>query len=130
MKRILPLVLLASALAAPSARAAATTPPEGIVLEDLTNPSGAVSTTASGSWVKPAKNAFDNGTKHNNDDRSICGGTAAAWIYTFDEPTKVNAYKVFTPGSGTYSYNTRMPRTWTFEAKNAAGATWTGLDTQ
>jgi hypothetical protein len=102
----------------------------GIVLTDLTSPSGTVTTTAAGSWVKPAKNAFDNGTKHNNDDRSICGGTTVDWIYTFDTPTKVNAYKVYAPGTGPYFYDKRMPKTWTFEAKNAGDATWTVLDTQ
>ena len=102
----------------------------GIVLTDLTSPSGTVTTTAAGSWVKPAKNAFDNGTKHNNDDRSICGGTTVDWIYTFDTPTKVNAYKVYAPGTGPYFYDKRMPKTWTFEAKNAEDATWTILDTQ
>ena len=102
----------------------------GIVLTDLTSPSGTVTTTAAGSWVKPAKNAFDNGTAHNNDDRSICGGTTVDWIYTFDTKTKVNAYKVYAPGSGASGYGTRMPKTWTFEAKNAEDATWTVLDTQ
>ena len=126
-------MVAAAFLVAPSARAAATTPPEGVVLTDLTSPSGTVTTTASGSWVKPAKNAFDNGTKHNNDDRSICGGTTVDWIYTFEEPTKVNAYKVYTPQGGNsnpYYFDKRMPRTWTFEAKNASDATWTVLDTQ
>lgn len=69
-------------------------------LVDLTSPSGTVTTTTSGDWVKPAKNAFDNGTAHNNDDRSIHSGTTVDWIYTFDTPTKVNAYRVFTPGTG------------------------------
>ena len=115
---------------APSAYAAATTPPEGATLTDLTNPNGTVTTTTSGDWVKPAKNAFDNGTKHNNDDRSVHSGSSVDWIYTFDEPTKVNAYKVYAPGTGPYNYDKRMPRTWTFEAKNAADATWTTLDTQ
>ena len=99
-------------------------------LVDLTSPSGNISTTTSGSWVKPAKNAFDNGTAHNNDDRSIHSGSAVDWIYTFDTPTKVNAYRVFAPGSSPYNYDKRMPKTWTFEAKNAADASWTILDTQ
>ena len=102
----------------------------GIVLTDLTSPSGTVTTTTAGSWVKPAKNAFDNGTAHNNDDRSICGGTTVDWIYTFDTKTKVNAYKVYAPGTAAYEYNTRMPKAWTFEAKNAEDTTWTVLDTQ
>ena len=91
--------LLLSSLAALSAFGAASTPPEGVALVDLTSPSGNVTTTAKGSWVKPAKNAFDNGTKHNNDDRSICSGTTVDWIYTFDTPTVVNAYKLYAPGS-------------------------------
>ena len=99
-------------------------------LVDLTSPSGNISTTTSGSWVKPAKNAFDNGTALNNDDRSIHSGSAVDWIYTFDTPTKVNAYRVFAPGSSPYYYDKRMPKTWTFEAKNAADASWTILDTQ
>ena len=102
----------------------------GIVLTDLTTPSGTVTTTTAGDWVKPAKNAFDNGTAHNNDDRSIHSGTTVDWIYTFDTPTKVNAYKVHVPGSAAYNYDKRMPKTWTFEAKNAEDATWTILDTQ
>jgi hypothetical protein len=102
----------------------------GIVLTDLTSPSGTITTTTSGDWVKPAKNAFDNGTGHNNDDRSIHSGTTVDWIYTFEEPTKVNAYKVYVPGTGPYFYDKRMPKNWTFEAKNAADATWTILDTQ
>ena len=102
----------------------------GDLPEDLTNPSGNVTTTTSGDWVKPAKNAFDNGTKHNNDDRSIHSGTTVDWIYTFDTPTTVNAYSVYVPGTGSYNYNLRMPKTWTFEAKNAADTTWTILDTQ
>ena len=129
---LLPLMaaLLAFALAAPEARAAAVTPPEGVVLTDLTSPSGTVTTTTSGDWVKPAKNAFDNGTAHNNDDRSIHSGTTVDWIYTFDSPTKVNAYKVYCPSTTPYFYDKRMPKAWTFEAKNAEDATWTTLDTQ
>ncbi len=102
----------------------------GIVLTDLTSPSGTVTTTTSGEWAKPAKNAFDNGTAHNNDDRSIHSGTSVDWIYTFDSPTKVNAYKVYCPSTTPYNYDKRMPKTWTFEAKNAEDATWTTLDTQ
>ena len=102
----------------------------GIVLTDLTSPSGTVTTTTSGDWVKPAKNAFDNGTAHNNDDRSIHSGTTVDWIYTFDTPTKVDSYKVYAPGSGVSSSDKRMPKTWTFEAKNAVDANWTVLDTQ
>ena len=45
-----------------------------IVLMDLTSPSGTVTSTASDDWTKPATNAFDNGTAHNNDDRSIHSG--------------------------------------------------------
>ncbi len=102
----------------------------GIVLTDLTSPSGTVTTTTTGDWVKPAKNAFDNGTAHNNDDRSIHSGTTVDWIYTFDTKTKVNAYKVYCPSTTPYNYDKRMPKTWTFEAKNAEDATWTVLDTQ
>ena len=129
---LFPLVaaLLAFALAAPEARAAATTLPEGVELTDLTSPSGTVTTTTAGDWVKPAKNAFDNGTAHNNDDRSIHSGTTVDWIYTFDSPTKVNAYKVYCPSTTPWYYDKRMPKTWTFEAKNAEDATWTVLDTQ
>ena len=101
-----------------------------IVLTDLTSPSGTVTTTTAGSWVKPAANAFDNGTAHNNDDRSIHSGPPVDWIYTFDTPTKVNAYMVHVPGTGAYSYDKRMPKTWTFQAKNAADSEWTTLDTQ
>ena len=102
----------------------------GIVLTDLTSPSGTVTTTTAGDWVKPAKNAFDNGTAHNNDDRSIHSGTSVDWIYTFDTKTKVNAYKVYCPSTTPYYYDKRMPKTWTFEAKNAEDAAWTVLDTQ
>ena len=102
----------------------------GIVLTDLTSPSGTVTTTTAGSWVQPAKNAFDNGTKHNNDDRSIHSGTTVDWIYTFDTKTKVNAYKVYCPDASLWNHDKRMPRTWTFEAKNVEDATWTVLDTQ
>ena len=102
----------------------------GIVLTDLTSPSGTVTTTTAGDWIRPAKNAFDNGTAHNNDDRSIHSGPPVDWIYTFDTKTKVNAYKVHAPGTGPYYYDRRMPKTWTFEAKNAEDATWTVLDTQ
>ena len=102
----------------------------GIVPTDLTSPSGTVTTTTAGDWAKPAKNAFDNGTAHNNDDRSIHSGPPVDWIYTFDTKTKVNAYKVYAPGTGCYYYDKRMPKTWTFEAKNDEDATWTVLDTQ
>ena len=102
----------------------------GEVPVDLTSPSGTVTTTTAGDWVKPAKNAFDNGTAHNNDDRSIHSGTTVDWIYTFDTPTKVNAYSLSAPGTAAYNYDKRMPKTWTFEAKNAEDATWTVLDTQ
>ena len=102
----------------------------GEVPVDLTSPSGTVTTTTAGDWVKPAKNAFDNGTAHNNDDRSIHSGTTVDWIYTFDSPTKVNAYSLYSPGTAAYNYDKRMPKTWTFEAKNAEDATWTVLDTQ
>lgn len=102
----------------------------GEVPVDLTSPSGTVTTTTAGDWVKPAKNAFDNGTAHNNDDRSIHSGTTVDWIYTFDTPTKVNAYSLYAPGTAPYFYDKRMPKTWTFEAKNAEDATWTVLDTQ
>ena len=119
--------LLAFALAAPEARAEATTPPEGVVLVDLTSPSGTVTTTTAGDWVKPAKNAFDNGTKHNNDDRSIHSGTTVDWIYTFNTKTNVNAYKVYCPDASLWNHDKRMPRTWTFEAKNVEDATWTVL---
>ena len=122
--------MIAFAIAAPSAYAAATTPPEGVELTDLTSPSGTVTTTTTGDWVKPAKNAFDNGTAHNNDDRSIHSGTSVDWIYTFDAKTKVNAYKVYCPSTTPYNYDKRMPKTWTFEAKNAEDATWIVLDTQ
>ena len=101
-----------------------------IVLTDLTSPSGAVTSTTSGDWTKPAKNAFDNGTAHNNDDRSIHSGPPVDWIYTFDTKTKVNAYKVYCPSTTPYYYDKRMPKTWTFEAKNAEDAAWTVLDTQ
>ena len=102
----------------------------GEVPVDLTSPSGTVTTTTAGDWVKPVKNAFDNGTAHNNDDRSIHSGTTVDWIYTFDSPTKVNAYSLYSPGTAAYNYDKRMPKTWTFEAKNAEDATWTVLDTQ
>ena len=105
----------------------------GIVLTDLTSPSGTVTTTTAGDWVKPAKNAFDNGTAHDANDRSIHSGPPVDWIYTFDTKTKVNAYKVYTPQGGNsnpYYFDKRMPKTWTFEAKNAEDATWTVLDTQ
>ena len=129
---VVPLVaaLFVCALAAPEARAEATTPPEGVVLVDLTSPSGTVTTTTAGAWVKPAKNAFDNGTKHNNDDRSIHSGTTVDWIYTFNTKTNVNAYKVYCPDASLWNHDKRMPRTWTFEAKNVEDATWTVLDTQ
>ncbi len=122
--------MIAFAIAAPSAYAAAVTPPEGVELTDLTSPSGTVTTTTAGDWVKPAKNAFDNGTAHNNDDRSIHSGPPVDWIYTFDTKTKVNAYKVYCPSTTPYYYDKRMPKTWTFEAKNAEDAAWTVLDTQ
>ncbi len=102
----------------------------GFVLTDLTNPNGAVTTTTTGDWVKPAKNAFDNGTAHNNDDRSIHSGTTVDWIYTFDSPTVVNAYKVYCPSTTPYFYDKRMPKTWTFEAKNAEDVMWAVLDAQ
>ena len=130
MKRILPLALFACALFAPNAHAAATTPSGRLVLSDLTKPSGTVSTTTAGDWVKPASNAFDDGTEHNNNDRSIHEGPAVDWIYTFDRPTRVNAYAVFAPGTGCYNYSKRMPKAWTFEAKKDSDATWTVLDTR
>ena len=103
--------------------------PEG--LEDLTSPSGTVTTTSSGSWVKPAKNAFDNGTKHNNDDRTIIQNTASAdWTYDFGTPTVVNAYRLWSPSSTPYFYDKRMPKNWTFAGKNDGDADWTLLDEQ
>jgi len=111
----------------------ADTPPEGVTLVDLTSPdtSGThVTTSNANGWAKPAKNAFDNGTKHNNDDRSIRNGVPTDWIYTFDSPTIVNAYKLYAPGTGPYQYSQRMPKDWTFEAKNKSDANWIILDSR
>jgi len=85
----------------------ADTPPEGVTLVDLTSPDELgthVTTSNATGWTKPAKNAFDNGTKHNNDDRSIRSGVPTDWIYTFDSATIVNAYKLYAPGTSPYQY--------------------------
>ncbi len=123
-------VLAAGLFISSSAFGAATTPPDDLG-DDLTvNDSSKVSTTATGQWVRPAANAFDNGTAHNNDDRTIYNGTTVDWIYTFDSPTVVNAYKLYCPSTTPYYYDKRMPKYWTFQAKNASDSEWTVLDTQ
>lgn len=115
--------------------AMAETVPAGLV--DLTNPNGKVTTSNNESWPSAAKNAFDNGTAHNNNDRSICQSLKVEWVYTFDEPTLVNAYAVWAPlsTSGVYYWDTRMPKAWTFEGSSdynpaTKTGTWTVLDTE
>lgn len=114
---------------------AADTVPEGVTLTDLTNPNGTVTTSNTESWTKPAKNAFDNGTAHDNNDRSIVQSKVAEWVYTFDEATLVNYYMVRSAGTACYNYDKRMPSAWTFSGSNdydpsTKKGTWTVIDSR
>ena len=122
--------LLACALAAPEAYAAATTPPEGVELTDLTtSTSGSVSDSSATLDGYSGANAFD-GLRSASAHRWLANVGADMYVtYHFNEPTAVNLLGVFNAGAGAWSYDTRAPKDWTFQASND-GTTWTTLDTQ
>lgn len=131
---VVPLVaaLLACALAAPEARAAAVTPPEGVVLTDLTTTtSGSVSSASATHNSYPASKAFD-GNRANTNGRWLSSiGDHMYLVYRFNDATAVNAIRVWngSDAGGGWNSTARAPKTWTFSGSND-GETWTTLDTQ
>ena len=131
---LLPLVaaLLAFALAAPSARAAAVTPPEGVVLTDLTTTtSGSVPSASATPAGYPASKAFD-GNKSNTNGRWLSNKDSHMYvIYRFNDATAVNAIRIWSgdPNTGGSSNQARAPKAWTFSGSND-GSTWVPLDEQ
>lgn len=132
-------MLFAFALAAPEARAAATTPPEGVVLTDLTTTtSGSVSSASATHSSYPASKAFDgnradtNGrwlsTRNIPDDPSQDG---MYLVYHFNTATAVNAIRVWngSDSAGGWDSSGRAPKAWAFLGSND-GTTWATLDTQ
>ncbi|MBQ6136953.1 MAG: discoidin domain-containing protein, partial [Kiritimatiellae bacterium] len=78
----------------------------------------------------PASKLFD-GVRKSNDSRWLCAKADHMYfVYEFNEPTRVNAYTICTPGDS-YGWSTqaRAPRTWTFSGSND-GAIWTELDSE
>ncbi len=131
---LFPLVaaLLAFALAAPSARAAAVTPPEGVVLTDLTTTtSGSVSSASGTHDSYPASKAFD-GNKSDTNGRWLSSkGSHMYVIYRFNDATAVNAIRIWSglSNAGGASEQARAPKAWTFSGSND-GTTWNTLDTR
>ena len=139
MKRILPLVLLAFALAAPSARAAAVTPPDQTVLIDTSASAGSVVASSSSSATYSADHAFDGNwadnagrwlayTNPDNDYGSgVHGETPMYLVYRFNVPTKVNVLRLLIQNAN--EWDKRSPKAWTFLGSHD-GETWTTLDTR
>ncbi len=102
----------------------------GIVLTDLTtSSSGGVSDSSATLDGYPGANAFD-GLRSASGHRWLANVGADMYVtYRFNEPTAVNLLGVFNAGAGAWSYDTRAPKDWTFQASND-GTTWTTLDTQ
>ena len=102
----------------------------GIVLTDLTtSSSGSVSDASATLSGYPGANAFD-GLRSASAHRWLANVGADMYVtYHFNEPTAVNLLGVFNAGAGAWSYDTRAPKDWTFQASND-GTTWTTLDTQ
>ena len=124
--------LLAFALAAPSARAAAVTPPEGVVLTDLTtSTSGSVSSASATHNSYPASKAFDGNRADTNGRWLSSIGDHMYLVYRFNDATAVNAIRVWNGSDAAGGWNStgRAPKTWTFSGSND-GETWTTLDTQ
>ena len=108
--------------------------------EDLTVPGGRATSIliADSAWhgkVAGPSHAFDNHTTENDDKYRVMISAAGNFdvIYTFDEPTRVNAYKVYIPNNS--SGLNRAPKVWTFEGSNdydpdTKEGSWTVLDTQ
>lgn len=108
--------------------------------EDLTVPGGRATSIliADGSWHKGSgktsgpSRAFDNDATTNDDNHRVMVSTQPYdVIYTFEEPTRVNAYKVYIPNAS----QTRAPKVWTFEGSSdynpdTKEGSWTVLDTQ
>ena len=97
----------------------------GAVAQDLSSP-----VVSSGGVDYPASKLFD-GVRANNSSRWLCAKADHMYFaYEFNEPTRVNAYTICTPGdSYGWSTQTRAPKTWTFSGSND-GATWTELDSE
>ena len=106
----------------------ADTPPAGVELVDLTGSGkGSASSMYTSGWTDGSgATAFDD----NFDNRSIYNSQTCDWRWTFNEPTVVNAYKLYAPKSSYYYYDQRMPKNFRLEAKNADDADWTTLDTR
>ena len=131
---LFPLVaaLLAFALAAPSAYAAATTPPKGVVLTDLTTAtSGSVSSASGTHGSYPATKAFDGNRADTNGRWLSSIGDHMYVVYRFNDATAVNGIRVWNGSDSAGGWNStgRAPKTWTFSGSND-GETWTTLDTQ
>ena len=102
---------------------------------DLTSPAIGGVTDSSPAYVWDnykylADYAFDS-VKNNNGSRWIASRADHMYfVYSFNNPTRVNGISLSTPGSGLGSYTSaRAPKDWTFEGSND-GATWAVLDTQ
>ena len=110
---------------------AATRPADAV---DVTSPDPArVTTTSTGSWLVGPTTAFhDYGADKNTSHRVIKNATSCNIIYSFDEPTHVDAYGLVnfqngcdnrTPGAWTlYGSNTFDPQT-----KDESAGVWTSL---
>ena len=138
---LLPLmaVLLAFALAAPSARAAAVTPPDQPALVDTSSSAGSVVTSSSSSATYSADHAFDGNwsgdagrwlayTNPDNDYGSGVHGEKPMYlVYKFNNPTKVNVLRLRTRTEN--EWDKRSPKAWTVLGSND-GTTWTQLDSR
>ena len=128
---LLPLALLAVALAAPTSFAAATTKPGPTLTKiDTSSSAGAVDLTkcsATHSTTYGATGAFD-GVMDGSNGRWLAVKADHMYVtYKFNTATKVNAIKLYNPNA---SYqDTRAPKAWTFQGSND-GSTWTTLDTR
>ena len=143
MKRPLPLVLLALALAAPSSRAAAVTPPDQPVLIDTSASAGSVVASSTSAVAYPASKAFDGKWSDMSADRWLAyinpnkhdytgdatGESPAYVVYRFNDAAKVNMLRIRIPGDSNYAPTDRAPKAWTFLGSDD-GTTWTTLDTR
>lgn len=113
----------------------ADTPPEGVVLVDLTTAtSGSVieDTNPYNSGSYRGAKAFDDITSGGNERWLAKKGTSSAptyITYQFNDPTAVNAYRIYNGGSGGANQTERAPRDWTFEGSND-NENWMLLDSR
>ena len=135
--------MIAFAIAAPSAYAAAVTPPDKPVLIDTSSSAGSVVTSSVSAVAYPASKAFDGAWSTISADRWLAyinpnkhdytgdatGETPAYVVYRFNAATKVNMLRIRIPGDSDYAPTDRAPKAWTFRGSND-GETWTTLDTR